>query len=211
MLPNYLQMQGLKDKNAILVIGNTGAGKSLFLNHVAGRKIVKNRVKIKGIEHNLWDAEDPLCDVGHLNISTTNSVLVCRLVGDCNHVAVDTAGFGDTREEERDIATAISLKSVVDSSLKCRFVAVVNSHGWFESRAEGVRSLVRLLTDFIDIGPFEQCFDVVFTKCQALEVQIPPARDATKEAEAERKKKTLNPRQRKRSWHNWQKPMESVA
>ena len=37
----------VKDRKATTVIGNTGAGKSLFLNHVAGRTIVKNRMRIK--------------------------------------------------------------------------------------------------------------------------------------------------------------------
>ena len=188
LLTSCVRLSDVKDRKAILVIGNTGAGKSLFLNHIAGRTIVKNRIRIKGIEQDVWDAENPLCQVGHLNESQTSAVHVFPLSGDGNCVAVDTAGFGDTREEERDIATAIALKMVVDSASACRFAAVLNCHGWFEARAEGVRTLARLLTDFIDFVQFEQCVDFVFTKCHALEIRMPPLQAATKAAVAERKK-----------------------
>ena len=104
------------------------------------------------------------------------------LSGDGNCVAVHTAGFGDTREEERDIATAIALNMVVDSAPACRFAAVLNCHGWFEARAGA-----RLLTDFNDMVQFEQCVDFVFAKCNALEIRMPPLEAATKEAVAERK------------------------
>ena len=66
-----------------------------------------------------------------------------------------TAGFGDTREEERDIATAIALNMVVDSAPACRFAAVLNCHGWFAARAEGVRAMARLLTDFVENPPMD--------------------------------------------------------
>ena len=188
LVTSCVGLQDVKNKRAILVIGNTGAGKSLFLNHVAGKTIVKQRKRIKGIEQDVWDAENPLCQVGHLNESETGAVHVFPLSADGNYVAVDTAGFGDTRNEERDVATAIALKMVVDSASTCRFVAVLNCHGWFEGRAEGVRSLARLLTQFIDVVEFEQCIDFVFTKCQALEVPMKPLTGVTKEAAAERKK-----------------------
>ena len=145
-----------QEKDAVFLLGNTGAGKSCTINYLAGRKVVVMREPV--LDENLVvkdyveriDVENPLdgCKVGHRGDSQTR-YLRCFESPDCSLVYCDTPGFDDTEGSAVDIANAIAIASALRGCKSVRLVLVIEANTILMSRGKELKNLLLLLCRFI--------------------------------------------------------------
>jgi hypothetical protein len=132
-----------KGKDLVLILGNTGAGKSTFVNYAMGKTMVSQSLP-DSLEES-FVCEDPFMEIGHGFESTTNFPESC-CDASSNLTFCDCPGFLDNRGVVFDITNmyAISRMAQVARSVK-GVVIVFNYHSLMSDRARGLRETASLL------------------------------------------------------------------
>lgn len=107
----------------ILVIGNTGSGKSTLVHYVAGDNSQMESVKKKR-GFMIIDYLDK--DINKTTSKTESRTLVPEMIAENGNVWYDCPGFGDTRNDTVEIATTFLFKSVIERAKFIKFVLVIN-------------------------------------------------------------------------------------
>jgi energy-coupling factor transporter ATP-binding protein EcfA2 len=113
------------EKENIIVIGNTGAGKSTFVNYMTGAElkiidgVIKLNYEISEEDANLKERPK----IGHTKESLT---AVPNYYEYNDSVYWDCPGFGDNRTEEQDILNALYIKKLFNELKKVKIIYVVN-------------------------------------------------------------------------------------
>ncbi|CAL1286289.1 unnamed protein product [Larinioides sclopetarius] len=153
-----------KHKDVILILGNTGSGKSTFTQLLAG-----DNTKMISKETNEGTGEYIITDNNRIGDTTLKSKTIFpELVIDArtNAAYYDCPGFSDTEGTSYDIATTYFIKKVVDFSESVKMVFTINH----PSVRKGVdrqdfMKLVRHVTDLVkDIEKFKNSVAIVATK-----------------------------------------------
>lgn len=150
-------------KDITIIIGNTGSGKSTFIQWIAGDndKLIAKEV---GKETGEFIIEDGF----RIGSSTNSQTVFPELVIDSenNMAYYDCPGFSDTRSTSYDIATTYFIKKLTDHAKNIRMVFTVS----YPSVKKGVDRLdfiksMRHATDlFKNIEKFQDSIAVVVTK-----------------------------------------------
>lgn len=150
----------------ILLIGNTGVGKSTLVHYVTG-----NYSRIMALEPEGSSSEyrvhDGLDEGGDMESSTVSRTLIPEMnVDEEQNVWYDCPGFGDTRNETVEIATTFLIKSVIENAKSIKIVLVVNydSVTATHDRQDFDRSLTRVVELAQNITKFEDSISLVITK-----------------------------------------------
>ncbi|MCX4084124.1 hypothetical protein N7281_04580 [Rickettsia hoogstraalii] len=142
-------------KDVVLVLGNTGAGKTTFTQWIAGDN---NKLIAKEVAEGT--GEFLIEDNNRISNSTIKSKTIFpELVIDTkiNTAYYDCPGFSDTRSTNNDIATTYFIKKIVDYTDSVKMIFVVS----YPSVRKGVdrqdfMKLVRHITDLVkDIDKFQ--------------------------------------------------------
>ncbi|CAJ1966719.1 unnamed protein product [Cylindrotheca closterium] len=166
-------LEHVTNKNVVLVIGKTGAGKSTFIQGIAGKELHETvHVTMcdgKAVEKSVYDAKEALPEfiIGHSKSSQTKAF--CFFVppkqdGKEEIVYIDTPGFEDTRHEEIDIATSVMLSHIAKKCKSLRFVVLINYTSLLEDRGGAARSILRFTRAFVkDFSKDKKGFMFLFT------------------------------------------------
>ncbi|MDD9334637.1 MAG: hypothetical protein PV347_01075 [Rickettsiaceae bacterium] len=154
---DHLQERG---KKAVLVIGNTGAGKSTLTHALAGRKL--QAILDNETEEFVIDAKQPLNDIviGHKMASESKIPNKC--------VAKDTTiwdcpGFNDT-ELVQEIANRFYIKRLFETTEQLKFVLVVDESYLRSNRgSDFLETLSNFIKSFNDIESIEGSISLIFT------------------------------------------------
>lgn len=159
---NYCISIGAKEatkaegKDLLMVIGNTGAGKSTFVNWLAGCQIEQATradagltegnlaQKIMRVKPGTFPTE--IMHIGHANKSATflPEVFDDKSLG-ISHC--DCPGFLDNRGAEINIANACNIKQMVGKASSVRTLVLINFNSLKADRGRGVKELLRILQD----------------------------------------------------------------
>lgn len=148
------------EKQAILLLGNTGAGKSTLAHMLAGRKLQAMYDDETG--KFVVDAVEALADIkiGHGKVSETTIPNKC-VVG--NTVIWDCPGFNDT-DIVQEIANAFFIKKLYTQHPKMKFVLVVTESDISSNRGTSFAKLVeQFCSGFADISMVENAVALVVT------------------------------------------------
>ncbi|XP_065208846.1 uncharacterized protein LOC135837483 [Planococcus citri] len=110
-------------KDIVLVLGNTGAGKSVFTRTIAGYDTT-----LKSVDEDLHYAiKNPYDENGGKSFVTSSTIFPDQ-VRDNNTgiVYYDFPGFQDTRGMAHDITTTYFIKKIVDSAVRVKLLLLVN-------------------------------------------------------------------------------------
>lgn len=160
------QLELGQERDVILVLGNTGSGKTTVTQILAGNLSRLHAVRTSGGGMVIIDDDD------RIGMPTTNSkTLIPELVIRKNENSSTTAfydcpGFSDSRGAEMDIAATYFTKSVTDhaKSVKLLFLVIHSSVQLGYDRLDFVR-LVNHVVKFVkNISKFEQGIGLVVTK-----------------------------------------------
>jgi hypothetical protein len=148
----------LKGRDTILLIGNTGAGKSTTIHFLADTKL--HETTLFGVRHigpapDAIIAED-LQDViaSPLMKSETRYIHAIRIacnpdLASCGFLTLcDTPGFGDTAGPEVDLANCIGIYRAVRQSSSVRIVLLISANK-VGDRFDGLEPLARTLSYFL--------------------------------------------------------------
>ena len=136
-------------KTAVMVVGNTGAGKSTFVNYIMGCELETVNLRVKGkltpvcMVSETSDVKEVM-SIGHRKTSHS-FVPELEEAKDMNAVVVDCPGFLDNRGAEISIANAANIKAVMARADGVTLVAVLNYHSLEADRGRGVRELLDTL------------------------------------------------------------------
>src|SRR5277367_653677 len=159
-----------RHKNVTLILGNTGSGKTTFIQWIAGDN---DKLIAKEVAQGEYIIEDG----NRIGTATIKSKTIFpELVLDQNTGAAyyDCPGFSDTRSTSNDIATSYFIKKVADHAENLRMVFVVS----YPSVRKGVdrldfMKLLRHSTDFIrDVDKFKTSIAMVVSKVENRNVKI---------------------------------------
>jgi len=187
---NRDNLNPIEDKNVVILLGDTGAGKSLTLHFLASSKIEMTKeglviVKCKD------ELEMVVTKASHVSVTRTIvPVLVEYDGGTKSCIFCDAPGFEDTAGPEQDIANGITISH---SLRKCKSLKplILLSKNTMGNRWEGTEKMALLLDrlfDSFDIH-LESC-SLIFTKYakDEFELMLNQAKLVLKEIEEEEEK-----------------------
>ena len=132
-------------KDLLMVIGNTGAGKSTLINFIHGCDMERVKVdhkKVVRVRHD--SAVEEMMKIGHDNRSMT---FVPDLNDDETFTYLDCPGFLDNRGPEINIANAVNIRSVVCKASTVRVLVLINYNSLEADRGRGVRETLKILIE----------------------------------------------------------------
>ena len=148
--------QLIKDKDIILLLGSTGAGKSTLMHFLAGSHM--RMTEIDGVEH--LEPEGVMTGMEDVSLScssrseTTGIRAINMHFNEKNYTVCDTAGLGDTRGPEQDITSGIVMTNAIRSARSVKVVLLI-TQGAISDRYSNLRktlvpSITRLIPTFGD-------------------------------------------------------------
>ena len=109
-----------KDQDVIIVFGNTGSGKSTFINFLLGCEMIKEKDGSIVVS----DTSTIKC-VTDIGVGKHSCTAFPKCIVDQNRVFFDMPGLGDNRGVEAILANHIVLKKVIENAGSSKFVMVL--------------------------------------------------------------------------------------
>ena len=133
---------------AVMVVGNTGAGKSTLINFLLKCVMEKVYLSLGGKRKVVFMVSEasPVKAVMQIGFSNTSQTFVPDAVQSPDlGLVVDCPGFNDNRSPEINIANAVNIKAVMTRALGVTMVVVLNYYTLKADRGRGVRELLETL------------------------------------------------------------------
>lgn len=143
-------------KDLVVVLGNTGAGKSTFVNFLHGCRLEAVRRADLGLGGGgrivRVCKDSPISEVmtiGHTNKSQTFMPTIAPASPDLGHAFAyaDCPGFLDNRGAEVNVANAVNVKRAISSAKTARVVVLIDYYALHADRGRGVQELCTILID----------------------------------------------------------------
>lgn len=128
-----------ENNEAVIMIGDTGVGKSTIMSFLAGSELV---VKFDGLKPTLDTTQKTKIKIGHEKFSETS--VPTKVVIE-NMAFYDCPGFKDNKGEEYEISNSFFVQRLLDIYQKVKIVLVVDETHISEARADKLPKLVRNL------------------------------------------------------------------
>lgn len=128
-----------ENTEAVIMIGDTGVGKSTIMSFLSGSELV---VRFDGLKPILDTAQKTRIKIGHEKYSETSiptKVVIERMA------FYDCPGFKDNKGEEYEISNSFFVQRLLDIYQKVKIVLVVDESHISEARADKLPKLVRNL------------------------------------------------------------------
>jgi energy-coupling factor transporter ATP-binding protein EcfA2 len=130
-------------KDMIMIVGNTGAGKSTLVNFLAGRNLRETRVAGQLTKGFICD--DPVMEIGN-GFDSMTSFPELYMDPLTNLTYCDCPGFMDNRGVVLDIGNMYALSKMAQEAARLRgLVIVINYHSLNSDRARGLRETMQIL------------------------------------------------------------------
>jgi energy-coupling factor transporter ATP-binding protein EcfA2 len=143
----------VKDKEAVIVIGTTGAGKSTFVNYLLGCTMAEKSPEGDTFENVVAvqpRSEGGLCDevmpIGHGGTSKTYMPQVASVPDASSLSYCDCPVFLDNRGAEINIVNAVNIKHVLHSAKCVKVVILIDYHTIKPNRGHGLKETMKLCT-----------------------------------------------------------------
>ena len=134
----------VQNRLALVICGNTGAGKSTVVNYVHGCRM--EQIKLEFGENFMQVAKDSvvpeLMPIGHSNQSTT---FIPGIESDDNFTYIDCPGFLDNRGAEMNIVNAVNIKQAIHAAKGIAVVVVLNYLSLMADRGKGLKDLASII------------------------------------------------------------------
>nr|NGX39765.1 E3 ubiquitin-protein ligase SlrP [Chlamydiota bacterium] len=146
----------IEGKEAVIVIGNTGAGKSTIVNYFAGctmelkspkelgLKGIKKFVVVRSREEG--GALDEIMPIGHTKESKTFMPQI-ETEPDMRFTFCDCPGFLDNRGAEINIANAVNIKNAIIRANSVKVIILINYHSLMADRGRGLSDMLKICSN----------------------------------------------------------------
>ena len=152
------------ENNTVLVLGNTGVGKSTLVNYLAGAELLAEK---KGFGKMLISVPKPISSkmkVSHKLVSET-SIPNSWKDAKTKTVYWDCPGFGDNRGPVQDISNAFYIKKLFELSKSTKIILVTTESSFIEGRGVNFANLIGSLSElFKDTKTLNKSLSLIVTK-----------------------------------------------
>lgn len=142
-----IEAEKARGRNLVVVIGNTGAGKSTFVNWLYGCKMARVSRKTIGIGGigsvvvvDKGSSVKEVMAIGHSKLSMTFMPQIEQDKCDC-------PGFLDNRGVEINIANAVNIKKAFVLARSVKVVMLINYHSLKAEKARGLNEMIKICCD----------------------------------------------------------------
>eukprot|EP00540_Astrosyne_radiata_P007096 CAMPEP_0116825742 /NCGR_PEP_ID=MMETSP0418-20121206/2139_1 /TAXON_ID=1158023 /ORGANISM="Astrosyne radiata, Strain 13vi08-1A" /LENGTH=454 /DNA_ID=CAMNT_0004454293 /DNA_START=1082 /DNA_END=2446 /DNA_ORIENTATION=+ len=140
--------QAATGKEVVMVLGNTGAGKSTFLNYLLGCQMEAKRAKDLGLPGKKRVIRvaptsniDEVMPIGHGGASKTFMPTIMSDLTNADRVYCDCPGFSDNRGAEINMSNAVNIKRVLQVARDVKAIILASYSSMFSDRSASLRSL----------------------------------------------------------------------
>jgi hypothetical protein len=136
-------------KDAVIVLGNTGAGKSTWLNYLMGCHMTLTRSRRSSIAEAAPSEECPVVPfpIGHTKQSETFMPAIALEPMSSDPIAYcDCPGFLDNRGSEINIANAVNIRRILQAARSVRIVVLISDMTLVADRCRGLTDMLRICT-----------------------------------------------------------------
>jgi energy-coupling factor transporter ATP-binding protein EcfA2 len=134
-------------QSLVLLIGNTGCGKSTLVNYLAGCDMA---IKYSGLKEQIVvkaDSQQPeVTEIGH---DRTSKTFLPKIVRNDEWVYCDCPGFLDNRGAEINIANAVNIRQMVAAAGYVRVVVLVEYDALLSQRGAGLAQTMTMVTHLL--------------------------------------------------------------
>jgi len=155
------EVRSMQDREVVLVVGNTGAGKSTFINFMAGKQ---QTVGVSSSGDQIVETIDPITVEGHGNKAETTYPHVYSIGTPPLHFC-DCPGFRDNRGNEVEIANAAALSQLAKTCkrIKCLVLCIEFSNAK-AVRSEALDDTIETTLAFLGQDTLIDSVFLLFTK-----------------------------------------------
>jgi predicted GTPase len=147
-----------QNKDIVVFLGKTGAGKSTLINYLSGKKLIFNNDEI--ILKNSKDLEAMEIGIGE-DSQTTHP----KSIQYDDLLLYDFPGFEDTRGLSVDLLTLNFVNSLLEKAKTVRLVFVAGEGEIEDVRGESLKKVIKIADDLIEEGMMRDLSSLVITKC----------------------------------------------
>jgi tetratricopeptide (TPR) repeat protein len=145
-----LQAKKAAEKNVLLFIGNTGAGKSTTANYLAGCKM-ENQM-LEGSIAKVMVVVPPeqggtipeVMPIGHTKVSKTFMPHIETPPGVDQMTYCDCPGFLDNRGAEINIANAVNIRAAIKQAASVKVLILINYFTLLADRGRGLKDVLKI-------------------------------------------------------------------
>ena len=158
-----------KEKQAVIVIGDTGEGKSTLINYIAQNKLYAEK---KGYPLKyIVNTDNQLGDIKIGNTSVSETTIPNKWIDKDGVAYWDCPGFGDTKGVVQDVANAFYIKKLFDNIENIKVVVVVSEETIGGGRADKFLNLLKKLGNlFVNLDSLKDSLSLVITKASTSDV-----------------------------------------
>ena len=122
----------VSDKEVVVVIGNTGSGKSTLVNYLTNKELVVQKpINIKKEGALVIDSKDKSCEIGHMNQSKTT---IPNRDATTSTIYWDCSGFRDTRKFKADVINQVYINNIFKNTEKIKVLVLIDQPNLDASR-----------------------------------------------------------------------------
>jgi hypothetical protein len=166
---NPALLDSSKDKDIVVFLGNTGAGKSTLINYLSGKQLKVNDLD----DIVLDDPNDPLAmAIGNGSISETFLPAFAQVGG---LLFYDLPGFKDTRGTAKSLVNACFIKHIVENARSAKLVFVAGMDQITSDRGSSFKTLLSQVKQLLpnSTQPIETFSSLVMTKSHINTAKLP--------------------------------------
>jgi GTPase Era involved in 16S rRNA processing len=122
----YEKLSGILDKKVVLVIGNTGSGKSTLVNYLTGKNLIADKPEksTRKNEFHITSKDEVECKISHE--SAKSCTTIPNRDASTSNVYWDCPGFKDTRGFKQDIVNQFYINNIFNKIEDIKVLVVID-------------------------------------------------------------------------------------